>query len=572
MYIILPGETNSLVNRFMYKGKTKILNNWPTLTVGLVLSIIIILIFGGITKTFYQQDEWLGYGLYLARGPGMIMQSTDGFLGIILGQGRILTNLLYFLFYKYFPLNVLPIAVFAITFHIINTLIVFFLAKKLFKKTLPAFLGSLFFALNSVSQSAVTWSAASINTLPSTALILIALIFYFRYLESFKEKWMVLSFAFVYLSLFFKETGVFLFLLLPLSSLIYKKQNLWVFIKRYWYFFAATFLIVSFRIWGFKAEPGQVALFLTGSSHVYWQTLFTRSILYPLSSFSLTFVPSEPFLWFARSLSKIYYPFIMPQQFILIAQTVVLDLLALGLTFTILILIFFLTRCSIKVERKHVGFFVGFMLFSFLPYIIISKSYAYLDSRYYYLASVGWGIIFAWILNLVIEKMKIKFVRVLTVCLFLVFIFIHIKVVVSDIADLVTQSRTRISILNQISSLVPKLTSNKNVFYVTGDADFYLPGNKIPFQQGFGYTLLTWYGKRSEYPANFFDNTSLFEIGKEGYYEAGGYGFGYFPDLEKLKDEIRKNKFSKDEITAFYYSSKDQKVLDIFKDLEKSLQ
>ena len=111
----------------------------------ILLVFVIIIVYWGIAKTFYQQDEWLGYGLYLANGPKMILQNSGGILGVIFGQGRILTNLLYFLFYKYFPLNVLPIAVFAITFHIVNTLIVFFLAKKLFKKTLPAFLGSLFF-------------------------------------------------------------------------------------------------------------------------------------------------------------------------------------------------------------------------------------------------------------------------------------------------------------------------------------------------------------------------------------------------------------------------------------------
>lgn len=537
----------------------------------LILIALIFIVYFPITKTFYQQDEWLGYGLYLAKGYETIWQSTGGFLGIIFGQGRILTNLLYFLFYKYSPLNVLPISFFAITFHIVNTLIVFFLAKKLFRNILPAFLGSLFFALNSVSQSAVTWSAASINTLPSTTLILIALALYFKYLESFRGKWMILSFTFVYLSLFFKETGVFLFLLLPLFSLIYIKTNIRIFIKRYWYCLAAMFLIVIFRIWGFKSEPGQVALFLTGSSQAYWQTLLTRAVLYPLTSFSLTFVPSEPFLWFARSLSKIYYPFIAPQQFILIAQTVVLDLLALGLTFIIFILSHFLAMCSVKAERKHVGFFVGFMLFSFLPYIIISKNYAYLESRYYYLASVAWGIIFAWVANLVAERVKYKSTKLLFLGIFAFFLIVHAKALVSGIDKLAKESQTRIGVLDQILQIKPKLNGKKNIFYVTGDANYYLPDNKVPFQQGFGYTLLTWYGKRSEYPANFFDNTSLFEIGKEGYYEIGGYGFGYFSDLEKIKDEIRMGKFSEDEITAFYYSSKDQKILDIFKDLENSL-
>lgn len=563
MYIILPGETNPLLNRFMHKGKTKILNNWPTLTVGLVLSIIIILIFGGITKTFYQQDEWLGYGLYLAKGPGMIMQSTGGILGIIFGQGRILTNLLHFLFYKYSPLNVLPIAVFAITLHIINTLIVFFLAKKLFKKILPAFLGSLFFALNSVSQSAVTWPAASINTLPSTALILIALIFYFRYLESFKEKWMILSFVFVYLSLFFKETGVFLFLILPLFSVMYRPQNIRTFIRRYWYYLLATFLIVSFRIWGFKSEPGQVALFLTGSSQAYWQTLLTRAVLYPLTSFSLTFVPSEPFLWFARSLSKIYYPFIMPQQFILIAQTVVLDLLALGLTFIIFILIYFLAMRSAKAERKHIGFFVGFMLFSFLPYIVIGKSYAYLESRYFYLPTFAAAMIIAWFAKKIFEKVKAPFLKLLFFLLLVYFLGVHFKYLENNIAGEILISQERKSFLSQLSKRVPNLSQDKNVFFITSDRNYYVEGNKIPFQQGTGYTLMAWFYSPGKIPQNLLKEGYLYDIGAQGYREEDGRGFGYFFDTPALMAAAKDNKFDKKSIYALSYDSKKQVLLDI---------
>ena len=524
------------------------------------LSLIIIAAFWRITQTFYQQDEWLGYGLYLAKGAGMIMQSTGGILGVILGQGRILTNLLYFLFYKYSPLNVFPIAIFAIIFHIINTLIVFFLAKKLFKKILPAFLGGLFFALNSVSQSAVTWPAASINTLPSTALILIALIFYFRYLESFKEKWMVLSFAFVYLSLFFKETGVFLFLILPLFSLVYKKQSIGVFVKRYWYFLAATFFIVVYRIWGFKSEPNQVALFLTGSSSAYWQTFLTRAFLYPLTSFSLTLVPSEPFLWFARSLSKIYYPFIAPQQFNLIVQTIVLDLLAVLLSAIIGFFSLPLFKISDPKIKKNIVFWFVFLFASFLPYIIISKSYSYLESRYYYLASVAWGIIFAWTFVLIEKRVKMQLFKVLAVLFYVLFIFTHTRIVISDVGKLVTESQTRVSFLSQISSIVPTLTNDRNIFYITGDSDFYLPGNKVPFQQGFGYTLMSLYYDSGKIPKELLSNGYLFEIGGEGYKEVSGKGFGYFSDKNVMKDTLSKYNVGPT-ITYFYYDSKTDKIL-----------
>ena len=537
----------------------------------ILLVFVIIIVYWGIAKTFYQQDEWLGYGLYLVKGYETIWQSTGGFWGIIFGQGRILTNLLYFLFYKYFPLNVLPIAVFAITFHIVNTLIVFFLAKKLFKKTLPAFLGSLFFALNSVSQSAVTWLAASINTLPSTTLILIALIYYFRYLESFKEKWIILSFIFVYLSLFFKETGIFLFLVFPLFSLIYTKQNIRTFIKRYWYCLAATFLIVIFRIWGFKSEPEQVALFLTGSSKYFYDSLIVRSILYPLTSLSLSIIPSVPFLNFAKYITNVYYPFFPSQQFNLIAQTVVLDLLVTIFSFVIILISAGLLKLTKLKTRKVVIFWFVLLAASFLPYIIISKSYAYLESRYYYLASATWGVIFAWMVNLVVEKIRFKYVRTAFLIIFVLFIYLHTKTVAGDIGKLVSESERRVNILNQILAIKPKLNDERNIFYVTGDTDYYILGNKVPFQQGFGYTLLTWYGAKSKYPPVFFNNADLYEIGREEYFETNGFGFGYFTNLEDLRAGITGNKFPKTAVTALYYNSKENKIIDISAEVAKSL-
>lgn len=510
-----------------------------------------------ITKTFYQQDEWLGYGLYMAKGSGIIFQSTGSIWGIIFGQGRILTNLLLFISYKYFPLNVFPVAIFAIFFHTANVLIVFFLARKLFKNNFSALLGSLFFAINSVSQSAVSWPAASTNILPSTTLILIAIFFFFRYLDDFKQKWLGLSFLLIYVSLFFKETGIYLFLLIPVFAFFYSKQKISSFIKTYWYFFLTVLLIVTYRILGFKSVSGPEALFLTGNSKYFFDSIAVRAILYPLTSFSLSIIPPDVFLNFARYITNVYYPFILEGQFILVAQTIVLDLLAIILSTAIVFVSLPLFNVSESKIRKNMIFWFVFLLASFLPYIIISKSYSYLESRYYYLAAVAWGMIFAWVADLATKKIKSSYIKYAFLGIFLSFIYIHTFIVKADIQKLVVESQTRIGILNQIREIKPKLEGKKNIFYVTGDVDYLLPGNKVPFQQGFGYTLLAFYFPGSGYSPAFLNNIELFEIGKEGYYETDGYGFGYFTDVKKL------NHFTKDKdvrIVGLYYDSK-QKLI-----------
>lgn len=532
------------------------------------ISIIILLIFIlgvylPLTRTFYQQDEWLGYGNYLANGIKFIFSNTSGVLPLVLAQGRVLSNVFFYIFVKYFPLNIAPFVFFAVIFHSLNTILVFLLSKKLFKKSLPAFLGSLFFAVSSVSQGSITWPATSINTLPSTSLVLVAIYFFFKYLDNFKQKWLGLSFLLIYVSLFFKETGIFLFLLLPLFPLFYKKQKFVQFLKTYWYFFAATFAIVAYRILGFKSVSGQDALFLTGSSKYFFDSITVRAILYPLTSFSLSVVPPDAFLNFARYITNVYYPFIPEGQFILVAQTVVLDLLATILSMIIAFVSLALLKITDSKIRKTIIFWFIFLLASFLPYVIISKSYSYLESRYYYLASVAWGVIFAWILSLVIEKIKFKFIKAAFLAIFILFLYVHANVTARDVGKLVIESQTRISILNQILAIKPRLDDDKNIFYVTGDTDYYLPGNKIPFQQGFGYTLMSLYYNSGKIPKELLSGGYLFEIGSEGYKEVGGFGFGYFSDEKAVEIQLKRYKIPPGSIFRFYYDSKNGKLTEI---------
>lgn len=525
--------------------------------------ILVLLIFGlyfPLTKTFYQQDEWMGYSFYLIDGFATVFAGSHGLLGLILGEGRILTNILHFLSYKFFPLNVFPIAIFAIIFHIINTLIVFFLAKKLFKATLPVFLGSLFLVVSSVSQSAVTWSAASINTLPSTTLILISIVLYFRYLESFDKKWLALSFVNIYVSLFFKETGIFLLLLFPITSFLYKKQNVITLLKTHWYFIISAILIVGYRMVGFSSTSGEVALFLTGSSKYFFDAIIVRAILYPLTSFSLALIPPELFLNFARHITNIIYPFIPEAQFILIAQTVVLDLLAIILSGVIgCISVILLKITDIKIRKKMLFWFV-FLFSSFLPYVIISKSYSYLESRYYYLSSIAWSMIFAWFFYLLQEKMKTKPLYYLLIFAYLMFIFLHAKTIQIDLKQLVNDSQIRINIISQIKTIKPLLNKNINIFYITGSTDYFLEGNKIPFQNGIGYNLMSLYYGGGKIPKEFLNDTFLFEIGSQGYRELKGYGFGYFSDLLKLKETIKKYNLEETQVYSLYFDSKDNNL------------
>ncbi len=528
-----------------------------------ILVLVVLYVYFPLTKTFYQQDEWLGLGSYLVNGVRYIFLNASGILPLILAQGRILSNILFSLFVGFFPFNITPFAIFAIVFHSLNVVLVFLLSKKMFKRVLPAFLGSLFFAVSSVSQSAVTWPATIIGTLPSTTLIILSIFTFIKFFEKKSGKWLVLTFLLLYISLFFKESAIFLFLYLPLASLLFERFNIKKFLSAYWPFIGFFLVDAIFRIFELRATDLQQTLFLEGSSSSYWQTLLTRAVLYPLTSFSLTFVPPEPFLWFARSLTKIYYPFVSPQEFILFAQTAVLDILSICLTFLILTFTSVFLRFSGQPESKYIKFFIGFLLFSFLPYILISKNYAYLESRYYYLSSFAGGAILSWMAIKtaeIIGKTKVYFLKPAVVVIFVLFLFYHLKYLESGISKEVLIGQERKSFLIQLFEQVPEFNENKNIIYITSDQDFYIVGNKVPFQQGMGYTLMSLYYRSGKIPQDFLKEGYLFEIGSQGYKEKGSYGFGYFTDKKQIDETIKKYKLSRESVISLYYHVPERKL------------
>ncbi len=532
-----------------------------------IISAFITYAYGNLTGSFYEQEEWLGIGNTFIYGNQYLLQVLASPLKMLLGDGRILSGLVTYFFYSNFPFNTLPLSLLQITIHILNSLLVYLLLKKTVKKTLPAIMGSAFFAVNAVSQSAVTWSAA-FSTLPATTLILLSLYLLFASTNNLSsvisKKYLIIALFLLYTSFLFKQIGVFMFALLPIAGIYMsssQKRSFGDLINLKLVVPLAVFLFVVIAwLAYFKNISGPNALFLTGTANNFFQTLTVRSLLYPLTSFSLVFIPPEQFLSFARHITNLYYPFFPPEQFILIAQTVVLDLLSVILSFFIISVLVILSR-RVSQSSKILWFLVAFTLASYLPYAIIAKSYSYLDSRYYYLAGVGASFLLAWILAQVSAKSKKwGWAFVILACLF---ILTHATTTRQEVKKQIQTAGERKQLLSQLNQQIPTLKENKNIFFVTGSSDFYLPGHKIPFQNGFGHTLAVWYYRSGKVPQEVIKNRSLFEFGSQGYYEYGNSGFGYFSDMNVLKDTVVKYNLPPTAVTAFYYDAESKSLINI---------
>lgn len=535
----------------------------------LILIISIFAVYFPVTKTFYQQDEWASIGAVLVDGSKFIFQNTYGLTSFILGQGRILSNLFNYILFSSHPFNLLYVSLFGIFWHALNSVLVFFLARK-FIKSLPAsLLASLFFAFNSVAQQAVIWPSTAVNTLPSTTLIILSIFTFLKYLGE-RGKWLGLTFLLLYVSLFFKESGVYLFLFYPVFSAFYLKLNLKEFFKSFWLFILFITLAVVARLWQFGNISSSMNLFVTGSAPDFLANILLRLIYYPLTSFSLTFLPAQTMLELAKTVTKLYYSFIPGSVSDLVAQSAVLDGIAILSTFTLII--FFITYFKGGSEKKLVLLLLGIFIFSFLPYAIIIKSFAYLESRYYYLASVPAAILLGMLWQRFFSLRKA--VAIFSVFVFAFFLMWHISTISSELRHQIVLAAQRRGILNEISTVKPSLDP-KTVFYFTGNRSYYTDsGNNLPLQQGLGYTLAVWYYGRNRsytYLSPLIGNQFLWDLGSQGYQENQGNGFGYYWQVDELKKQIKLGKFNKENVVGFYYDSDKMLLRDITRDVRGQL-
>lgn len=529
--------------------------------------------FWNLTQTFYQQDEWHGLGDILVYGPASVFQGLD-IWQILLGEGRVFADLLVYFFLGKFPFSIAPVAVFALIFHSLNTTLVYVVLRKFLKSETFSFIGSLFFSINAVSSGSIIWVASGTGTLPATTCILLSVLTFFEYLKEKKIKWYWATFILIYISLWFKEIGIFLFAFYPLYYFYVNPESIKKYILKFLPFFTVGLMSIGYRILALQSIATQQDLFLTGSTNNYYFTLLLRFVLYPLTSFSLIFAPSRPTFEVAKRITWSYYSFFPNSLHDLIAQTAVIDMLALAITLLVLFILYELLRGQSIKSKQEVMFFIGISLASFLPYIIVAKSYAYLESRYYYVAAIAAAFILALLLQRTFSlrnKLWFSVCCLMTLGLF----FVHAKQTSRDISFQVDLKNERMNILQEMIARKPELYDS-HVFYITGDRNYYVSdGNPTPMQQGMGYTLLVWYYAQGRAPIQdklLIRDFSFWGIQDQGYVATENGGYGYYTDKTILKKDLAENKFGLDDIFAFYYDSSTKKIQEITGDIVSELK
>ncbi|HEX8965869.1 MAG TPA: hypothetical protein VF820_05555 [Patescibacteria group bacterium] len=533
-------------------------------------------------NTFFQQDEWNGFGTVIALSHG----SSIGWFGV-LGSYHFVpfSQLLYFGLYKLFEYQAQYFAITSLILHAFATLLVYTLYVKLTKKKFLSVILSLFFAFNVNTSQAYLHLAI----FPATVTCFIATMIFFVYLEKisssprFTIKNVFILLALFFLSVGLREDGLLIILLFPLWSVLFAKK----FLKKENRLSLGLFggIIAAFFLFRFALQiftPHVISL----TKDSYWVTFLINLVWFAPKIFAQTFIDGNSLLMFVWNFAQKFVGFQIDLntalKILLPSAFIVIDVLLAG----ILIAGY---RLSKKTERKLIIFGVGWAVAYSILLSAIGRQMDILESRYLYFPSFGVLLAVVTASSVLIQKLlqkQKKFKQYIVagcVLLIIFFLFFSYKGIRSTIDTGVIQGNARKSILSSLQKLYPTIPK-KAVIYVRcktvcyRNAQFGIPNTVVlPFSSGPGYIFLLQYARRNETAyARFFRKQKngiefLWDYGAEGYKEMNGYGFGYFIHEDLLRSNVVKYHIPLSDVIGLEYNENTFTFTDISSQVRKEI-
>lgn len=540
----------------------------------LTLVIVVILAYWGSWNGFFQQDEWAGLGGFFAlQGlelPELLKEMYRPMFEQGLGHFLPWTPVANYIRYAIFRLNYPPYAILGLVLHAVATILVFLLGRKLTKSRTAGFFVALFFAVAASASQGVTWVGTSLPTQLAAIFSLVSIIFWLDWLENNNKQKLWLSFGALIAAIGFKETAAFLFLFLPAVGFVYKPQlrskllAIFGLIVGGYVLVRAGTLLASL---GFSSAIEETAALLVSAA--------SNFIKLPLKGIGQTIFPQEAVLLLADKVVQFLKPSGMPikgnpaYDVYLEGQVVLPALYVLGIASLATLALF--SKRQEKEKKKASLSYLLLLVLSFLPLAFIPTrelSATFIPPRGLYIPLVGvaafWGL----------GVRRFFREKAILAILLLILGGVHILVLRSQIDNLTKVGRQRKQLLWEIKAHYPDLPE-KVVFYIESDKAYYgLPPEEktVPFQSGFGQTLLVWYHQEEVFPREFFQERFLWEITDQDYKQVETRSFGYFRKLDLLKQAIEEYNIPSNAVIAFTWKSETNVLVDITDGVREELK
>lgn len=523
-----------------------------------VITILVVFSCHRIFNLGFLNDEWLQLGyvrsLGLLAGYVNVLSITD----IFMGKGRFLGGIINNAFLYFFDSNPLPFAIFAFVFHIINSFLVYLFIKELTQKKNIAAISAFIFCIPASAHQAISWLAASVQTIGGMTFILAAVLSGLYGIKQKKTELTLLAWIFGYIAFLFKESSFFVFpILLFLPFFTRKKSERKKNYKRLLILIPIAIVgcikIIQFFGIGSKSFISQNEI------HVLSKALFNM-IFYPFVSLSQFFIPFRFMLQLSFEFSSFFYSFLArADETNQSVSVVVSDMLSIIISFLLILFALFIYIRNKKI-RIYIHFCLIWYVLSFIPMAIFlpERNTSYLESRYLYFSFFP----IAFIIGIYAEEAAVIFGRlfkkkvigwIIVGLVLSMFIYKQMTFMYREIEKNIAYADNIKHVMREISDLY-KTLPDKPIFLVEGDKKFYYANMSLPFQEGEGYMIALTFRDRPVMPKELLGISYLAKHESQGYQEIGNKGFGFFRDRDDLLSFIRDHpQISTNQIIGMYY-------------------
>lgn len=542
----------------------------------LIIVCAILYTYWALPQTYFQQDEWYGFGYY------MYLLSPDRInflMANLFKASRPLSSFFYLPQFILFGLHFAPYAFLSIFLHTVNSLLVYFFVTRLTKERMVGLLAGALFATWDVSHQAVTWIAAYPGTQGAALFLLLSLIFFLKYQDEKNiKKYYYLSLGMFLVSLGFKSSTAFLFILLPFWGLInIKKERRWRFswLKEQIPLVICALLCLPLHFLPLVARFKKYSVIVFKSWDYLPITIYNLVIM-PLTTISQIFVPENIIVSLVRKVPDSFFKsrfFTGIHSFPVIPAVFISLLLGFLIIALVVKLTLFLRRQG---ERKKADIILLALIWTglaVLPIAFIGRPLAFLEGRYYYLSAFGAALLLSMVIFYIAEKVRQRLVSFkardvvyygLIGLLVIPILLFHSAKIRQHIEEKIKVGDVQKVILSKIKKTYPEI-GRKSVFYVE-------PLMYPTFYSGFGHTLMVVYAHAGQLNPEFFKDGFLWDIWEQGYREIEGNGFGYFRQYSKFIEAIREFHLSSENIYAFRYNVQTKKLTKITDGIKKRME
>lgn len=529
---------------------------------------ILLYFYSGIENVYFQQDEWhkIGKAIYYARVDFLDMfRQKFGFHFIPLATTY------YTISYLLFGINAGQYLIAGIVLQAVAGYLVYGVTRRLFGSAPVSLVLMYLFLINPGIHQVMLNEMVSLYTL-SFILVLSAFIALYDGIKRsvLSTKRLVIVAVFTVAAFMMLEVWIALFVLLPAFAFVLKPSKKLITASAVRIYVLALVLVVGIFAYGrIMASPSPVP----------------NSAPMKLSFvYNAVTVPVKFIVEYSVGLRNIYAISAFYQKNISYYRSdpsINQDLMAITASYEIILYYLFALLCAAAAvilavsksdaDNKKVRAVLVFgLLWIALLGVTISPQGRYflaLESRYLYLGALGVLLSLgslARILGLVSSKNS------LTRQVFIICAGIYILVwsrysymnINTEKEQVLQISSVRRRIVSQILDIQPNLPK-KTIIYMyctdgcASNTEYgQLPEWVVPFQNGFGWTLLVMYAdKNPGYYAPFFEDLYFWERMATGYRAYGDIGFGYVTEFDDLTEYMKTYGIPEEDVLIFAYDS-----------------